>query len=97
GYTWAGSPGPEPLWIGGLSGVTATTRNGWSATVTVLAADGEGPLSGVAVSGSWSTGSGSTSCTTGVDGRCSLTDAVGRKSTTVTFSVSGLSKTGWTY
>jgi lysophospholipase L1-like esterase len=98
GYTWAVSPPPEQLtWVGGLSGTTTAARNGWSAAVTVLAVDANGPLAGVAVTGSWSAGKGATACTTGGDGRCSLTATQSKKAASVTFTVTGLTRTGWTY
>jgi lysophospholipase L1-like esterase len=97
GYTWAGSPGPAPMWVGGLAGATAATRNGWSATVTVGVVDAGGPVAGVAVSGTWSSGSGATSCTTASNGQCSVAATLNKKTASVTFAVSGLSKTGWTY
>ena len=97
GYTWAGSPGPVPMWVGGLAGATAASRNGWSATVTVSVADAGGPVAGVAVSGAWSTGSGATACTTASNGRCAVTATQNKKTASATYTVSGLSKTGWTY
>jgi hypothetical protein len=76
-------------------------RNRWSASVTVwvhAAADaGEGPLSGITVNGSWSSGGGG-SCTTGADGTCTIdrTNLKGNVAST-TFSVGDLSDTGGSY
>jgi lysophospholipase L1-like esterase len=99
GYSWAVSPPPpdEPMWVGSLAAATSAARNAWTATVTVEVIDTEGPLGGVAVTGSWSAGSGGTSCTTGADGRCSVSVSLNKKTGSVTFTVGQLTKSGWTY
>jgi lysophospholipase L1-like esterase len=99
GYTFAAAPPPPPtpMWVSGLSATTTGGRT-WSATATVAVRDASGPVAGVVVAGTWSTGGGATSCTTTPAGTCSLTLAgLTKKSQSVTFSVTGLTKSGWTY
>jgi PKD repeat protein len=92
------APVSKAMWVSGMSATTTAARNGWTGTVTVRVTDAAGPLSGVAVSGTWSTGSGSTTCTTGGDGRCTVTSSsLSKKTTSVSYTVSGLSRSGWTY
>lgn len=92
------APASTAMWVSVMSATTTSARNNWTATVTVEVADATGPLSGVAVSGTWSAGSGSTTCTTGVDGRCMVTSSsLNKKTASVSYTVSGLSRSGWTY
>ena len=92
------APASAAMWVSGMTATTTSARNSWTATVTVQVADPTGPLSGVAVSGAWSTGSGATTCTTGVDGRCTVTSSsLNKKTASVSYAVSGLSRGGWTY
>lgn len=101
GYTWTTStpPPPEPTWVGGLAATTTTSRNAWTAIVTIQVVDQHGPVGGVSVAGTWSAGSGGTSCTTNSAGSCSVTSSsLSKKSTaTVRYTVTGLAKVGWTY
>ena len=92
------APTPEPMWVGALGATTATARNSWTATVTVTVVGDDGPVSGVAVAGSWSAGSGVTTCVTSAQGRCSLASGtLNKKTASVTFDVSGLTRSGWAY
>lgn len=92
------APASTAMWVSGMAATTASGRNGWTAAVTIQIADPSGPLSGVAVSGTWSTGSGSTTCTTGGDGRCTVSSStLSKKTASVSYTVSGLSRSGWTY
>ncbi len=101
GFTWAETPPPTLMWIADLESVTAASRNTWTATITmsVAGSGGTNPGSGVVVTGSWSAGSGTTSCTTGTAGTCTVkSSSLSRKNVpSVTFTVIGLSKAGWTY
>jgi PKD repeat protein len=90
-------PQATPMWIGDLAPSTTSARNGWTATVTVAVRDAGGAVSGVAVSGSWSAGSGGGSCTTGASGTCTVSASLNKKASSTTYTVSGLSKTGWVY
>jgi PKD repeat protein len=80
----------------------ASTNNGstWTAVVTieVHAADHQ-PLSGAVISGTWSNGaSGSSSCTTGVDGRCTVTKSgIAKRISSVKFAVGTVTASSWTY
>jgi PKD repeat protein len=88
---------PTPMWIGNLTGSTTASRNIWTATVRI-AVVGPGPVSGVAVTGQWSTGSGASGCTTGSDGTCAVTSStLNKKTTSVTFTVNDLALDGWFY
>jgi lysophospholipase L1-like esterase len=100
GYAWATSPpSTQSMWIGGLTSSTTASRNSWTATVRIAVTSGAGSVSGVAVVGAWSKGTGATSCTTGTDGTCTVkSSSLSKKSIpSVTFTVSGLTKTDWTY
>ncbi|MEX2184639.1 MAG: PKD domain-containing protein [Chloroflexota bacterium] len=91
-------PPALPMWVGGLTSTASSSRNTWSATVTVLVTGGAGPVSGVTVGGSWTGASGATSCTTGSDGSCSLGSAnVNKKTTSIGFEVTNLTRSGWVY
>jgi PKD repeat protein len=86
------------MWVGSLGGSATTIRNAWTATVTIGVAGADRPVAGVAVTGAWSAGSGTTSCTTGTGGSCTVTSStLSKKVTTVRFTVGGLSRDGWTY
>ncbi|TAK00287.1 MAG: hypothetical protein EPO36_09410 [Chloroflexota bacterium] len=101
GYAWTVTPPPPAadMWVGSLSGTAASSGRTWTATVTVGVVDEHGlPVAGVTVSGSWSAGSGATSCLTSDNGSCSLvSSALNKKAANVMFSVGDLAATGWTY
>jgi hypothetical protein len=83
--------------VGDLDGSATSGKANWTATVTVTVHDAaHNPVAGVTVTGSW-TGGTTSSCVTGVSGTCSLTRSVSRKSTSVAFGVTGLTKAGATY
>jgi hypothetical protein len=58
-----------------------------------------GPLSGVIVTGVWSNGAGSASCTTGSNGTCSIQKTKLSRSAvaSLSFTVTAATKPGWTY
>jgi hypothetical protein len=86
------------MWVGGLAATTTSARNTWTATVTIHVVDQHGPVGGVSVAGAWSVGSGGTSCTTNSAGDCLVaSSSLNKKTTTVTYAVTGLTKVGWTY
>jgi lysophospholipase L1-like esterase len=97
GYTWAPPP-PTPMWVGGLTGTSTSSKSTWSAGVTIAVTSGAGPVAGVVVSGTWSAGSGATACTTSAAGTCSLTSSTfNRKTSSVQFNVTNLTRAGYTY
>jgi hypothetical protein len=85
--------------IGDLDGKgTNTSSIRWKAevTITVHAANHQA-LSGAQVSGGWSTG-GTSSCTTGTGGTCTVTlSNLNRNRTSVTYTVNSVTKSGYTY
>lgn len=90
---------PTTMHVGDLDGSKSGTRR-WSATVTITVHDANhNPLSGVTVTGSWSAGaSGTSSCTTNSSGQCSVSKTnIANTVSSVTFSVTNLSKSGYTY
>jgi len=93
GYTWTSGPPPGAMTVESLSSSSAVTgRNTWTAMVTIRVVDGDGvAVAGAAASGTWTVGAGDT-CTTGPDGRCSVTsDSLNRKKVaSVTFKVTGV-------
>lgn len=88
------------LHCGGLVGTTSTLRNTWRAIVTVTVHDANNQaVSGAAVQGTWSGGySGPASGTTGEYGTVTLTtEWISNKSASATFTITGISKEGYTY
>jgi subtilisin family serine protease len=87
--------------VGDLDGSFEVLPGGkWNATVDVLVHDeDEGSLAGAIVSGVWGGGAGgSGSCTTGFDGRCSITlESISKKASSVTFTVQDVSLPGYVY
>jgi PKD repeat protein len=93
-----GAPLDEPMWVASLAGTAAPLRNGWTATVTIGVADAAGAVAGVSVAGAWSAGSGATSCITNNAGTCSVSSSsLNKKTTTVTFNVTAMTRNGWAY
>lgn len=83
--------------IGGLSPSASSRNGGWTATVTISVRDGTlAPVSGATVTGSWSTGAGS-SCTTSAAGTCTVSLNLGKKATSVTWTVGGITHATLTY
>ena len=83
--------------IGGLTSTASTRNGGWSAVVTIRVVDATlATVSGATVTGSWSTGA-TTSCTTGSGGTCFVSLNVGKKVTSVSWSVSGITHATLTY
>lgn len=73
-------PPPPPVAVNATATLSATANrqgNTWSATVTVTIIDQNGqPVQGALVTGTWDPGlSGQTSCSTGANGQCSMTQA----------------------
>jgi PKD repeat protein len=91
-------PAIQTMWVGSLAATTTSARKTWTATVTIQVVGGSGPVGGVWVAGSWSAGSGATTCTTDTGGRCSVTSStLNKTTTTVTFTVTGLTRNDWAY
>ena len=95
------APPPEPgtMHVGALSGA-ATKQNGtrWKATVTITVhTSAEALLSDATVTGTWSAGgSGSSTCTTGSAGTCTVTKSR-LQGSSVTFTVTNVTASGRTY
>lgn len=98
----AGLLGPPPsagsIHVAGLTGLSTSQGRSWTADVTIAVADqGDAPIAGATATGTWSTGSSST-CTTGESGSCTVRREKLRSNTTaVTFTVSGLAASGYSY
>ncbi len=87
------------LAISALTGSASGNRNNWSATATAEVRTTAGAVvSGAVVSFSWSgTASGTGSCTTGANGRCSRSvGGLRNAATSITFTVTGVSASGVT-
>lgn len=86
--------------VADLDATKTTSRNKWTATVTIKVVDQTGaPVSGAAVAGAWSGGyNGTGTCTTTTAGTCSLVSG-GMKLTvtSVTFTVTSVTGTGLVY
>jgi serine protease AprX len=91
-------PPTPPMHVGDLDRSAALKKGGsWTATVTIAVHDGShAPVSGVVVSGSWSDGT-TGQCTTNASGACSLTKSLGKRVSSVTFTVTSLSRSGYVY
>jgi len=89
-------PDPTAMWVGSLASTTSSARNAWTARVTISVTDGT-PVGGVVVTGSWTAGSGSSSCTTSASGTCQVSVNLNKKASTTTYTVVGLAKSGWLY
>jgi hypothetical protein len=93
-------PGGDPaaVHVADLDGRATNNGKTWTASATTAVLDGAGrAVSGVTVSGRWSTGA-TVSCVTGGDGRCTAPlAAIQKKTTTATFTVTQLAKAGYTY
>jgi hypothetical protein len=88
------------LHVGDLDGSNSSSSSYWKATVKVLGHDaGHNPVAKVTVKGAWSIGySGNAQCVTAGDGTCKLTTGnIRRAVSSVTFTVSKLTKSGYTY
>jgi lysophospholipase L1-like esterase len=101
GYAWMTTPPPptSDMWVGSLTGSSTSSGRTWNATATVrVVSEGGSPVTGVTVSGAWSTGSGTTSCMTDGNGACSMaSSAFSKKTASVTFSVNDVTAAGWVY
>ena len=95
----AGSGGggtSTPVHVGSLTSTKATTKTGWTMTVKISVVNASNsPVSGVKVDGKFNTTA--VSCTTGTDGTCSVSASAKNTLTSVTYSVTNLSGTGFTY
>ncbi|MEO8462101.1 MAG: PKD domain-containing protein [Chloroflexota bacterium] len=96
------APAAANMSIGTITGTSITVgRSSWTATatITVVATGSSIPVGGVTVTGTWSGGtSGSGTCTTLATGSCSVTSSnISNKKSSVTFTVTSLAATGWTY
>jgi serine protease AprX len=97
--TPAGSSGT--IHVGDLSGSATVRRNNWSATVVVTVHDsGHNPVANVTVTGDWTGASfngGSNTCTTDGSGQCSVSTGNIKNDPSVTYTVTDLTGTGYTY
>jgi hypothetical protein len=98
----ATTPPPPPavnVHVGDLDGSKSGKSTRWTASVSVLVhSSSEAPVTGVAVSGAWSGAtSGSATCTTTADGRCTVSKSNIRTTGTAIFTISNLGGTGITY
>lgn len=84
--------------VGGLDAFAANNRNRWDAHVTITVHDqNNAPASNALVDGSWGTG-GSSTCMTGQDGRCTLSNTRLKTSVdSVTFKINSISGPGHIY
>jgi hypothetical protein len=96
-----GAPPPaNVLHVGDLDASASTSGRTWTAKVTIrIDSTTHGPLGGAVVSGQWSGGaSGSASCTTKNNGTCTVqVSRLGSAVGSVTFTVTSVSRSGWTY
>jgi hypothetical protein len=87
------------MWIGAISGQAhAQGKNKW-ARVTIAVRDLNGqPVSGAVVTGQWSGArSGTASASTASSGTVTIDSAKSKNGGTTTFTVTGITKSGYTY
>jgi subtilisin family serine protease len=98
-YLTGGSSGGV-LHVSDLDGVKTVTTKSWKVTVTVKVVDANGVVvNGAVVTGVWSGGyTGTVNCTTTTTGTCSVTTGNMKLTKTyVTYTVSNVAATGYTY
>jgi hypothetical protein len=87
--------------VGALSGSSTVRRNNWSATVVITVHDSShSPVPNVTVTGDWTGASfngGSNTCVTDGSGQCSVATGNMKNDPSVTYTVTNLSGTGYTY
>src|SRR5581483_5141469 len=89
-----------PMHVGDLTATNRKISHGWDATVTITVHDSNhAALANATVNGTWSGAYiGNASCTTDANGKCSLTTgSMPRSSTSVTFEVDNIVKSGYQY
>lgn len=88
----------DTVWVSALAATTTAVRSNWTATVAISVASADGLVAGATVTGSWTAGSGATSCVTATDGRCMLVSStLNKKTTSVTFTVLDVTGVGLDY
>ena len=97
----AGGGTPPPVLkehVGDLDGSSSwVTASKWKAQTVVIVHDANhAVLPGVKVTGVW-TGNTTVSCTTNVNGRCTVSKRFGKAKASVTFTVTNLQLSGYTY
>jgi len=94
----AAPPPPSPFHVGDLDRSATKSGSRWTARVTIgVHTSNHGALAGALVSGGWSSG-GTATCTTGTNGRCSLSRTkLPGTTTSVTFTVTSVAWSGGTY
>ena len=107
--TWTSTPLPTATFtatpaatmhVGDLDRSANLSGAKWNASVTINVQNAaEGVLAGVTVTGKWTNGAtGTVTCTTNTSGTCTISKTgLGAKTTSVTFTVTSLTKSGWTY
>jgi subtilisin family serine protease len=85
--------------VGDLDGTAKKVSRKWQATVVVTVHDGNHqPVSGAAVTGTWTPGNLKVTATTGSSGTCTVSLAnISTTTPRVTFTVGGVSASGYTY
>lgn len=94
-----GGGGTGELHVGSMTGAKSAKGKNWTATVTITALDqNNAAAAGVVVTGNWSGAkTGTASCTTATNGTCSVSTGSMSTGTSVTFTVTNLAKSGYTY
>jgi subtilisin family serine protease len=94
-----GGGGTGELHVGSMTGAKSAKGKNWTATVTITALDqNNAAAAGVVVTGNWSGAkTGTASCTTATNGTCSVSTGSMSSGTSVTFTVTDLAKSGYTY
>ncbi len=84
------------LHVTDLAGSSAATKRGWTATVAITIVDANGAaISGAKVDGAF--GTKVVTCTTGTSGTCSVSISLKKNATSVTYTVTNVTATGYTY
>jgi subtilisin family serine protease len=91
------TPPSTTMHVADLDGAAVSAAKSWKATVTITVVNAGGdPVSGATVTGGWSV-RGTSSCTTGAAGTCSVSKSLKNTVTAVTFTVTGVTHATLTY
>lgn len=92
-----GGGGEQGTMTASVSGSATGTNRNWTATATATVLDQNSqPLGGAVVTATWNGGAAAT-CTTGTNGTCSMSKTMNKKTTSVTFQVTGVVRDGYAY
>jgi subtilisin family serine protease len=92
----SGGGGQVAMSVVDIDAVKSTTSSGWTVTVTITIKNSNGNVvSGAKVDGKFNTTA--VTCTTGINGQCSVQASLKKNVTSVTFTVTNVTASGYVY